>query len=142
MQTYTALEQSSQKRSYKKPTIAVGTLIIIFGFILKDFPLVIMGAVLVYVMLYKKKVVVDENGVTTYYDGLFYKKTTTYSFSEYDAIRKTVSYGPETNLGFVRKGMTYFSLFKNEDAEAVIELATNINPKIVVQKVEPKRRRA
>jgi len=142
LESYTALEQSSQKRSYKKPAIVIGILVIIFGLIITDVPLIVMGAVLVYIMLYKKKVVVDEEGITTYYNGVFYKKTTFYPFTDYYELRKMDTFGPETNLGFVRKGMTYTSLFTKDDAEAVIRLAQTGNPRMVVQKVEPKKKRS
>jgi hypothetical protein len=130
--TYIALERSSLKRDYTKVLIAIGLLVGGFGASMPDLFLILSGVVLIYISLYKKKVVFDEAGITTYYNGVFYKKKTSYPYTAYDIMRFEVNYGPEIRVGFVRSGMNYYYLFKREDSDEVMRMALNAHPTIKV----------
>lgn len=130
--TYTALERSSQKRDYTKVVIGIGLLVGGFGASMSDLFLILAGVVLIYISLYKKKVVFDEAGITTYYNGVFYKKKTSYPYTAYDIMRFEVNYGPEIRVGYVRRGMNYYYLFKREDSDGVMRMTLDAHPKIKV----------
>ena len=140
MESYTALRRSSLKKDYTKITVVLGTLIAIYALFKGDYAFVAFGLVAVYVSLYSKDVVIDSNGMTTYYHAILYNKNRNYPFSEFTELRVQRGAGPEIIIGFVRKGMNTNCIFKASDAEAVINLATEINPRLHVREIYPRRR--
>lgn len=140
METYTALNKSSQKRSYKAITIILGIILIVFGISSGEIPGIIFGAFFIYLTLYSKTVVVDAAGVTSLYNAVFFKRRIAYSFEEFQGVLEEVGDSPEMNVGFIRNGMTNYYLFTRSDGEAVIRLAKEANPKISVRKIKPRRK--
>ncbi|GAB1475928.1 hypothetical protein MASR2M70_07600 [Bacillota bacterium] len=141
MESYTALRRSSLKKDYTKFTVACGILIMIIAFFMKDYTFVAVGAVVIYVALYSKDVVIDEKGMTTHYHAIIYNKSKTYPFSEFSELRVIRSLPSETVIGFIRKGMNTNCIFTAEDAENVIDLALEHNPRIHITQMEGRKRR-
>lgn len=139
--TYTALERSSLKKDYSKAVIAIGVLVTAFGAYSMDLFLILAGLVLTYVTLYKKRVVFDEVGITTHYNGVFYKKTTSYPYTEFQTMKFEINYGPEVSVGFVRNGMTFLYLFNRDDSEEVMRMAIDANPNMKTVQMGQKKKR-
>jgi len=106
-----------------------------------DFWMAAIGAVIIYVVIYSKDVVVDKNGVTTHYHAIFYNKSRTYPFSEFTELRVQKTGVPETIVGFVRNGMNTPCLFTDSDAKGVIRLAKECNPRLYVREMPPRGQR-
>lgn len=141
METYTALQQSANKRDYKKQTIAFGIFVTVLGIIAMDPLLLIIGPVLVYIMLYKKVAEVNSEGIIMHYHAIFYNKTKFYDFKEFEIIRAEATNGTERTLNFVRKGMSYPMLFPYDISERVMEMAMERHPEVVIQHYVSNRRR-
>jgi len=140
MESYTALRRSSLKKDHTKFTIVCGILIMIIAVVFSDYIFVALGAVVVYVALYSKDVVIDDKGMTTHYNAIFYNKSRTYPFSEFSELRVVSSMPTETVIGFVRKGMNTNCIFTADDAESIIDLALEHNPRIHITEVQARRR--
>ena len=138
---YTALRRSSLKKDYTRFTILIGSLILAYGLFNLDLLMMAIGAVVIYVSLYSKDVVIDRNGMTTHYHAIIYDKSRTYPFTDFTELRVRRGDGPETMVGFVRNGMHTPCLFTNSDAEGVIHMAKEGNPRIIVREIPFGRRR-
>lgn len=138
MESYTSQELSKQKPWQKYASMTIGAILLGFGVYIGDGIMIAMGAVLVYIMIYKKTVIVDEEGMTIHYNFVFYRKTSRLPYSEFTEIRAGVSPYNETNVGFVRSGMTYPVLLTTDEAERVIEMALENNPSMNVRYYTPK----
>lgn len=140
MESYTALRRSSFKKDYSKFTIVVAICIIAYSLYKMDLKFALLGAVAIYVTLYSKDVIIDEKGMTTHYHAIFYNRSRTYAFSDFNELRVQRTGGPEIIIGFVRKGMNTNCLFTSDDGEGVIRLATEHNPRIAVREIRARRR--
>jgi len=140
MNTYTSLKKSSKNRSYKAAAILLGIILIIFGFFFMKTASIILGAFFIYISLYTKIVIIDAAGVTTLYNAVFFRRNITYSFAEFQGILEETGDMQEMNIGFVRNGMTHYSLFTRSDGESIIHLAKEANPGIIIRKIKPRRR--
>ncbi|MDD2216046.1 MAG: hypothetical protein PHE41_05715 [Eubacteriales bacterium] len=140
METYTALEQTARKKSYTKPAFAIGIFAAVYGLAKMDWPLILMGACVLYVLLYKKTVVVDEEGIKTTYNAVFFKKNSFTPFTEIQAVLAEGGNDPEMTIGFIKNGMASNSLFTRSDGENVVRLAKEGNPNIVVRTTRPRRK--
>jgi hypothetical protein len=140
MKTYTSLKKSSKNKSYKAATILIGSVLLVFGFFSMETPGIILGAFFIYLALYTRTVFVDAAGITTLYNAVFFKRSITYPFAEFQGILQEAGNIPEMNLGFVRNGMTQYSLFTRSDGEAIIRLAKEANPEIYIRTLKPRRR--
>lgn len=140
MESYTALRRSSLKKDRTKFTIVCGILVMILAIIFEDYTFVALGAVVVYVAIYSKDVVIDDNGMTTHYNAIFYNKSRTYPFSEFSELRVVRTIPTETVIGFVRKGMNTNCIFTADDAESVIDLALEHNPRIHITEMQGRNR--
>jgi hypothetical protein len=85
--------------------------------------------------------VIDRNGMTIHYHAIIYDRSRTYPFTDFTELRVRRGDGPETMVGFVRNGMHTPCLFTNSDAEGVIRMAKEGNPRIVVREIPFGRRR-
>jgi hypothetical protein len=141
MERYTALRRSSLKKDYTRFTIVVGIFIIAYALYRMDFWMAFIGAVVIYVTIYSKDVVIDKDGMTTHYHAIFYNKSRTYPFSAFTELRVQRTGGPEVILGFVRNGMNTPCLFTVSDGEAVIRLAKEGNPRLLIREIPARRRR-
>lgn len=141
MEKYTALRRSSYKKDFSKITIIIGMLLIAYGAFTMDITTVFIGAVVIYVTIYSKDVVVDEYGVTTHYHAIFYNRSRSYPFSAFSELRVHGRGQPEMVLVFVRNGYNSNYLFKASDAEGVIRLAREGNPRMWVREVEGRKPR-
>lgn len=140
MERYTALRRSSLKKDYTKVTVIGGALIALYSIFKGDYLFAFLGLVIVYVSLYNKDVVIDENGMTTHYHGIFYKKSRNYPLSAFTELRVLRTMGPEITIGFVRKGMNTNCIFTRDDGENVIDFFMEHNPRIYVREVRSRRR--
>ena len=140
MESYTALKRS-RKKDYSKFTIVIGILIMAYALYRMDVLMVFIGALVVYVTVYSKDVVIDENGMTTHYHAIFYNKSRTYPFSAFSELRVQRTGGPEMLLNFVRGGVSNTCLFTSSDGEAVICLAKEGNPGMLIREVRVRRAR-
>ncbi|HZK02051.1 MAG TPA: hypothetical protein VFC96_04225 [Anaerovoracaceae bacterium] len=140
MESYTALRRSSLKKDNSKFTLAVGAFIALFAIYKRDYLFVLIGAVLIYISLYAKDVIIDRNGVTVHYHAVFYNKTMTYPFTDYSELRIQRNLGQEIVIGFVRNGMNTNCLFTLSDGESVINLVKTYNPAIVVTEIIARKR--
>ena len=133
MESYTALRKSSSKKDFTKFNIVIGILIILYALFTMDIFMAFIGAVVIYVTVYSRDVVIDEKGVTTHYHAVFYNKSRSYPFSDYTELRIHDAGGPEMVLGFVRRGINTNYIFTASDGEAVIDLAMEGNPQIRIR---------
>jgi len=140
MESYTALRRSSSKKDFSKFTIVIGILIIAYALFRMDITMVLIGAAVIYVTVYSKDVIIDEKGVTTHYHAIFYNKSRFYPFSAFSELRVHGRGGPEMILGFVRSGNNSNYIFTASDAEGVIRLASEGNPRIRIREVEARKR--
>lgn len=140
MEIYTALRRSSLKKDNSKFTLAIGVLLALYAMYKRDYIFVLIGAVLAFIGLYTKDVIIDENGITTEYHAVIYNKSIRYPLSEFSELRVQRNLGSEMVIGFVRKGMSTNCLFTLLDGEAIIRLMKENNPKIKVVEVISKRR--
>ena len=138
MESYTSQELSKQKPWQKYASMIIGAILVGFGIYLGDGIMIAMGAVLIYIMIYKKTVIVDEEGMTIHYNFVFYRKTSRYPYSEFTEIRAGVSPNNETNVGFVKSGMTYPVLLTTDEAERAIEMVLEQIPSMPVKYYVPK----
>ena len=137
---YRALDRSLMKQDYSRLVLLVGALVLAFGIGITDPRMIVMGIVLMYITLYKKTVFLDGEGMTIYYNGVFYKKTRVYPFRDFDTLRVEAGNGIERKIGFVRKGVSYHTLFPVKEAEKVLNLALEANPDIRVVQYRAKKR--
>ncbi len=133
MESYTALRRSSSKKDFSKLTIIIGILIIAYALFTMDIIMALFGAVVIYVTVYSRDVIVDENGVTTHYHAIFYNKSRSYPFSAFSELRVHGRGGQEMVIGFVRNGSNTNHIFTASDADGVIRLATEGNPRIRIR---------
>ncbi len=138
MESYTALRKSSSKKDFTKFTIVIGVLIIAYALFTMDIFMAFIGAVVIYVTVYSRDVVIDEKGVTAHYHAVFYNKSRSYPFSDYTELRIHDNGGPEMVLGFVRRGTNTNYIFTASDGEAVIDLAMEGNPRIRIREFDSK----
>ncbi len=141
MESYTALRRSSSKKDFSKLTIVIGILIIAYALFTMDIFMVFIGAVVIYVTVYSRDVIVDENGVTTHYHAIFYNKSRSYPFSDFTELCIHQGSGREMVLGFARKGVNTKYIFTSSDGEGVIRLATEGNPRIRIKEFETRKPR-
>ena len=124
------------KKDYTRFTILVGSLLLAYGLFNLDLFMMAIGAVVIYVSLYSKDVVIDRNGMTTHYHAIIYDKSRTYPFTDFTELGVRRGDGPETMVGFVRNGMhTPCAFHTNSDAEGVIHMAKEGNPRIIVREI-------
>lgn len=140
MESYKALRRAAHKKDFTKLTIAGGALIAAYAIFRGDYIYVLIGAVIVYVALYSKDVIISDEGMTSHYHGIFYNKTRTYPLSDFGELRVVRNPGAETVIGFVRNGMNTNCLFTSEDGEAVVELVKKHNPGIYIREGQGRRR--
>lgn len=140
MESYKALRRSPHKKDYTKLIILGGALVAAYAIYRSDYIYILIGAVIIYVALYSKDVIISEEGMTSHYHGIFYNKSRTYPLSDYGELRVVRNPGAETVIGFVRNGMNTNCLFTAEDGEAVIELVKKNNPRIYMREGQGRRR--
>ena len=78
----------------------IGSLILAYGLFNLDLLMMAIGAVVIYVSLYSKDVVIDRNGMTIHYHAIIYDRSRTYPFTDFTELRSKGD-GPETRVGFV-----------------------------------------
>jgi hypothetical protein len=141
MESYTALRKSALRKDYTKITVIGGLFIAGYALFKGDYIFTALGLVIVYVSLYSKDVVIDENGLTTHYHAIFYNKSKTYPMSDYTELRVVRAIGSEITIGFVRNGINTSCLFTREDGENVIDFVQEHNPNIIVREIRSGRGR-
>ena len=126
MDTYRAINIADRRKMQKPLQIGIGLLITASAILTSEFLLGILGLFLIFIALYKKTLEVNETGITTYYDFLFYKTSISYPFTDFSNIIVDIGLR-ETVMAFIRKGTTTFVLFNPGDAVKVVALAEEAN---------------
>lgn len=137
MREYIPIDVKVLKKSTKVVAIALGVLCLIFGVYFRSVYAFVVGVFILAAMVLNKKTAVTENGVEVTYDMILFKRVDLWSFAEIKEIHRELSPdGKKYALHVMKDIMSKRLVFSIPDAEKVIALALEKNPKIHVADVD------
>ncbi len=137
MREYFSDDTKPMKRSTKIMAVIAGFVLIFLGIIGHSFYSIVVGVILLVVMVLRKTISVNEEGLAVVYDMVLYKSVALWKWDEIKEIHTEVSPdGTKLALHFMQDIMSRRLIYSFEDADKVINLALEKNPKIHVAEVD------
>ena len=136
MREFISTDTRKTKKSTRIAAIAAGLFFILLGIIRPSIYAGMIGLVMLAAMMLRKKTAVTEEGIVVTYDAIVYKYVETWAWEEIQEIHKELS--PEATkyaLHFMKDIMSKRLVYSLRDAQKVLELAQESNPKIHIGNV-------
>lgn len=137
MREYTPVDTKALRKSTKIIASLLGVTCIALSVYIKSVYAVMVGILILLALVLNKSTVVTERGIEITYDMILFKRVDLWSFDEIKEIHKELSPdGTRYALHMMKDIMSKRLVFSIEEAEEVIELAMEKNPKIHVAFVD------
>ena len=142
MREYIPVDTKVLRKSTRIIAVFLGLMCIALAAYIKSVYAAIVGALILLSMVLSKRTAVTEKGIEVTYDMVLFKRIDLWSFDEIKEIHKELSpEGTRYALHMMKDIMSKRLVFPIEEAEEVIELALEKNPKIHVAFVDSQKKR-
>lgn len=132
-----AYDDKAMRKSTKIAAIIMGIGLIVFGFFSTVKYSAIIGIILLLAVLMQKETYVTEEGIDVEYDFIVHKHVISWKFDEISDIH--IEEPADRNyrvLHFLRGAMSRRLIFRRNEFEEVIQMATDRNKEIHVEQID------
>ncbi len=137
MNEFKVLNDRKRRLSTRIAAVVFGISIIVLGILFESPVGILLGPFLVWSAFFNKYTLVNEEGITVYYDAVLFKYKEAWLFDEVSNLhRETVKDPRYIVLHFTRRSLSKRLIFEKEDAQRIIDLALQKNSKIHFEDVD------
>lgn len=129
METYYAINIQDRQRYRKLLLLLLGGLLGAAAVANGQYLLILPAVFLLFLAFYRRTMEVNERGLVTCYDYVFYKNRSETPFGDFSDLIVDTSQ-PDAMMLFIRNGISTFAMFRREDTPRILELAREANARL------------
>lgn len=129
METYYAINVQDRQRYRKLLLLLLGGLLVAGAMTNGQYLLILPGVFILFLAFYRRTMEINERGLVTCYDYVFYKNRSETPFTAFSDLVVDASQ-PDTMMVFIRRGVSTFAMFRREDTSRILELAEQGNGRL------------